>query len=97
MLDTDAAFVAEAQRALTQLAPYQIDSRGAIQEWYHPFKEAEPNHRHQSHLYGLFPGNHISPDKTPGLAKAAHKTLELRGTESACSMPTWHTPLTANC
>lgn len=95
VLDTDAAFVAEAQEALTQLAPYQIDSRGAIQEWYHPFKEAEPNHRHQSHLYGLFPGNHISPDKTPDLAKAAHKTLELRGTESTGWSTGWRINLYA--
>lgn len=95
VLDTDADFVAEAQKALAQLAPYQIDSRGALQEWIHPFKEAEPTHRHQSHLYGLFPGNHISPDKTPELAKAAHRTLELRGTESTGWSTGWRINLYA--
>jgi alpha-L-fucosidase 2 len=42
------------------------------------FEEAEPNHRHTSHLLALFPLDQITPEKTPGLAKAARVTIERR-------------------
>ena len=58
---------------------YKINSDGKIQEWNEDFKEIEPEHRHLSHLYGLYPGNLISPDKTPELAKACKKSLDARG------------------
>lgn len=64
--------------ALTKIRPTQIGSKGAIMEWVEEYEEAEPGHRHISHLYGLFPSDEISPDMTPELAKAARKTLENR-------------------
>lgn len=48
-------------------------------EWLEPYKEPEPHHRHISHLWGLYPGDEISPETTPALAQAARKTLEARG------------------
>jgi alpha-L-fucosidase 2 len=48
-------------------------------EWLEDYKEPEPQHRHVSHLWGLYPGNEISPDATPELAKAARKSLDIRG------------------
>jgi alpha-L-fucosidase 2 len=48
-------------------------------EWLEEYKEPEPNHRHVSHLWGLYPGNEISPEKTPELAQAARRSLEMRG------------------
>jgi alpha-L-fucosidase 2 len=53
-----------------------------LQEWYHDWKDADPKHRHQSHLFGLYPGHHIRPDLTPELAQACRKTLEIKGDET---------------
>jgi alpha-L-fucosidase 2 len=62
-----------------KLFPLQIGKKGNLQEWYKDWEDAEPTHRHISHLYGLFPGRQISPITTPAFAKAASRTLELRG------------------
>lgn len=67
----------ETKRA--RLLPYQIGSKGQLQEWATDFEEQDPQHRHLSHLYGLHPGTQISPLTTPELAKAANRTFELRG------------------
>ncbi len=61
------------------LHPLQVGAAGNLVEWYKDWKDLEPEHRHVSHLFGLYPGHEISPLKTPGLAKAAIKTLEVRG------------------
>lgn len=62
-----------------QLFPFQVGSKGQLQEWYKDFEDVDPHHRHTSHLYALHPAHEISPLATPDLAKAAKKTLELRG------------------
>lgn len=62
-----------------KLFPFQIGSKGQLQEWYKDFEDVDPHHRHTSHLYALHPAHEISPLTTPDLAKAAKKTLELRG------------------
>jgi alpha-L-fucosidase 2 len=62
-----------------RLAPTQIGSNGRIMEWLEEYKEPEPHHRHISHLWGLYPGDEISPGATPDLARAARKTLSARG------------------
>ena len=67
--------------ARAKLYPFHIGKKGNLQEWYKDFNEVEPHHRHVSHLFGLYPGNQISPVGTPALAAAAMKTLELRGDE----------------
>lgn len=67
---------------LPRLYPYKIGQRGDLQEWYHDFDAYDPQHRHLSHLVGLFPFNQISPDRTPELAEAAQRSLELRGEKS---------------
>jgi alpha-L-fucosidase 2 len=63
----------------SKLFPLQIGKKGNLQEWSQDWEDVEPQHRHISHLFGLFPGNEISPRVTPEFAKAASKTLELRG------------------
>lgn len=65
----------------TKLYPYHIGKKGNLQEWYKDWEDVEPRHRHVSQLFGLYPGNQISPVSTPELAAAAIKTLELRGDE----------------
>lgn len=76
-VDQDLRKELTAKRA--RLAPTRIGPDGRILEWLEPYEEAEPTHRHVSHLWGLYPGSEISPDETPELAAAARKTLEARG------------------
>jgi len=64
--------------AMGKLAPLQISKDGRIMEWYKDFKEAEPGHRHMSHLFGLYPGHQVSLDRTPELAEAAKKSIDYR-------------------
>jgi len=63
---------------LSRLRPTQTASNGTLMEWDKEYKEAEPGHRHISHLFGLFPSSQITLEKTPELALAAEKTLERR-------------------
>ena len=66
----------EAARA--KLPPFQIGRHGQLQEWLEDFEDADPNHRHTTHLAGLYPENQISPRTAPALARAAEVTIERR-------------------
>ncbi len=66
------------KEAMGKMAQPKIGKDGRIMEWYHDFDEAEPGHRHMSHLFALYPGHQISLDKTPELAAAAKKSIEFR-------------------
>lgn len=94
-LDTDAALIKEIDSTLPRLAPYKIGAKGQLQEWTTDFPEQDPYHRHQSHLYGLFPGHHISIAETPELAKAAAKTLEIKGDNTTGWSTGWRVNLLA--
>ncbi len=63
--------------AKAKLPDVKIGADGTIQEWYLDYEEAEPGHRHISHLYGLYPSNQITPESSE-LFKAAEKTIEKR-------------------
>ena len=65
LLGVDAPFRAQLATALPKLAPMQIGKHGQLQEWLEDFDEVEPHHRHVSHLYGLWPGDQITPLGTP--------------------------------
>jgi len=62
-----------------RLHPLQIGAKGNLVEWYKDWEDDDPQHRHVSHLFALYPGHQISPLTTPELAAAARKTLEIRG------------------
>ncbi len=79
VLRRDAELAAEALAAAARLAPNQIGRHGQIQEWIEDYDEIEPEHRHLSHLWGLFPGSEITP-ATEELARAAAVSLDRRGT-----------------
>ena len=66
---------------LPELERTAIGPDGRIQEWREPFPEAEPTHRHISHLYMLYPGNSIDPVRQADWAKAARLSLEKRSDE----------------
>lgn len=77
---SDRALADSARDARARLAPNQVGGHGQLQEWLDDWDELEPQHRHLSPLWGLFPGHEITPRETPALARAAELTLERRGT-----------------
>ncbi len=77
-LNIDQEFRKKLVDARGRLFPYQTGQHGQLLEWYKDFPEAEPGHRHMSHLFGLHPGRDITPRGTPDLAKAARISLERR-------------------
>jgi alpha-L-fucosidase 2 len=79
VLNIDADFAAQLESARSRLFPYQVGARGQLQEWFRDFAEAEPHHRHNSHLFGLYPGRQILVDEVPELIQAIRQTLRLRG------------------
>ena len=79
VLKVDAPFAKSLDDARSKLLPYRVNGKGALQEWFEDFKPSEPEHRHISFLFGLFPGRQITPESTPALFGAARKALEQRG------------------
>jgi len=79
ILNIEPDFKARLQDALDRLYPYHIGQYGQLQEWFLDLDNPEDNHRHLSHLFGLYPGNQISPRRTPELAAAAKQSLIHRG------------------
>lgn len=85
ILKIDKPFRDSLQNALKKLPPMQVSKRyGTVQEWMEDYEEAYRNHRHTSHLLGLYPFDQITPEKTPELAVAAKNTLVRRLTD-----PNW--------
>ena len=74
-LPTDPAL----RQALENLPPMQIGRYGQLQEWLIDADDPKDEHRHISHLYGLYPSNQISPYTHPDLFTAASNTLKQRG------------------
>ncbi|WZL88143.1 glycoside hydrolase family 95 protein [Salinimicrobium sp. 3283s] len=82
ILGDDKDFIAELNEKLQQLPPMQIGSWGQLQEWIKDWDDPNSDHRHVSHLYGLYPSNQISPYRNPELFEAAKTSLVARGDES---------------
>ena len=78
VLEDSDPLLTKIEAALKDLAMPQIGSDGRLMEWREEFKETEPTHRHVSHLYMLHPGNQIDPQKTPDLAAAVRRSLDVR-------------------
>jgi alpha-L-fucosidase 2 len=79
ILKRDLAFIDTLKKVRSRLAPMHIGQHGQLQEWLDDIDDPKDNHRHISHLYGLFPSNQISPYRTPKLYNAAKTTLIHRG------------------
>ncbi|WP_350274388.1 glycoside hydrolase N-terminal domain-containing protein [Kribbella sp. HUAS MG21] len=80
VLGEDSAMAAQVAAARAKLPPIQIGYLGQIQEWLIDWEEAAlETSRHVSHLWAVFPSDQITPRRTPALADAARKSLELRG------------------
>jgi alpha-L-fucosidase 2 len=89
ILGVDREFSDTLAQKRNRLAPTAISPDGRIMEWLENYKEADVHHRHVSHLYGLHPANEIAVEKTPELAAAARKSLEVRGDESTGWSMAW--------
>ncbi|PYE48073.1 glycoside hydrolase family 95 protein [Paenibacillus barcinonensis] len=79
VLETDNEFADLLRAKKEQLLPLKIDAQGRLQEWSEDFTEEDPQHRHVSHLVGVFPGRLITQKKSPDLMRAARTSLEIRG------------------
>lgn len=84
--------VEECRKALEKLPPYKIGKYGQLQEWYKDYEEADVNHRHVSHLYGLYPSYTIQTQK---LKDACRVALERRGGEGTGWCIAWKAALWA--
>ncbi len=79
ILNTDDAFAKKLSETSKQIAPNHIGRHGQLQEWMTDIDDTTSHHRHVSHLWGVYPGEEITPSATPGLLKAAMKSLNYRG------------------
>jgi alpha-L-fucosidase 2 len=94
-VDTDLQQQWSATRA--RLAPLRIGSAGQLQEWLDDWDMQAPeiHHRHVSHLFGLFPGHDIDVRRTPELAAAVKRSLEIRGDQATGWATAWRINLWA--
>ena len=95
VLGVDKSFRKRIKKTLSRLYPYQIGTDGNLQEWYYDWQDQDPYHRHQSHLFGLYPGHHLSVEETPELAAACARTLQIKGDETTGWSTGWRVNLLA--
>ncbi|BBI32826.1 glycoside hydrolase family 95 protein [Cohnella abietis] len=81
ILDIDHSFREELAGVKEKLYPLQIGKYGQLQEWYRDFEDEDVNHRHVSHLFGVYPGRQITERTSPEMFAAARQSLERRGDE----------------
>ena len=95
ILGEDKAYISHLSSALSKLPPMQIGKYGQLQEWLWDGDDPNDQHRHVSHLYGLYPSNQISPFTHPDLYSAAATTLTQRGDQATGWSLGWKTNLWA--
>ncbi|MDE5785219.1 MAG: glycoside hydrolase family 95 protein, partial [Duncaniella sp.] len=96
ILDTDMSLREEIDSVIRRLQPYSITPDGRLSEWLDPsWTDADPRHRHQSHLAGLYPGSHITIESTPELAAAASRVLDAKGENTTGWSAAWRVALRA--
>lgn len=82
VLQVDQSFSDTVKTKLDRLPPMQLGKYGQLQEWLQDWDLAKSNHRHVSHLYGLYPGNQVSAYESPELFSGARKVLLSRSDKS---------------
>ena len=97
VLRLDEAFVVEVNKALARLQPYKIGHKGNLQEWFYDWEDEDPHHRHQSHLFGIYPGHHLvdGVNTKEAIHHAASRTLELKGDRTTGWSTGWRVNLYA--
>ena len=91
ILDVDHAYQDSLSSAIAQLPPMKVGQYGQLQEWIEDLDDPTDEHRHISHLYGLYPSAQISPTRTPELFEAARTTLIQRGDQATGWSLGWKT------
>ena len=91
----DSEIINEIQAAKQKLLLSKIGPDGRLMEWAEPYAEAEPTHRHLSHLFAFYPASEITLKKTPELAKAVEKSLLARGDDGVGWTYAWKISLWA--
>ena len=89
ILGVDDSIVENLHVAKSHFPPMQVSEQGYLQEWLKDYKEVEPQHRHVSHLFGLYPGTMLTQSKTPELMDACRETLRRRGDEGTGWSRAW--------
>ena len=77
-IEVDDEFLSRCRDVVQRLPPLKVGADGRLQEWLGDFPEPEPQHRHTSHLLGLYPFDEICPERTPDLADAARASINGR-------------------
>ncbi len=97
ILRCDTDFMATVLEALSRLQPYKIGKKGNLQEWFYDWEDEDPHHRHQSHLFGIYPGHNIDDrvNTKETIYRAASKTLELKGDRTTGWSTGWRVNLYA--
>jgi alpha-L-fucosidase 2 len=95
LLDNDAEFRAELERARGRLLLPRMGRYEQLQEWLEDWEAVDPHHRHVSHLYGVYPGEQITRHRNPEYLAAAERSLELRGDEGTGWSLAWKANLWA--
>lgn len=95
VLGIDHSQISNLNSQLEKLPPMQIGKYGQLQEWLWDGDDPNDQHRHVSHLYGLYPSNQISPFTHPDLYTAAATTLTQRGDQATGWSLGWKTNLWA--
>ena len=97
VLGTDRDFQKQAGQTLARLQPYKIGQKGNLQEWFYDWSDEDPHHRHQSHLFGIYPGHQASDgvNSPEDILRAASRTLELKGDQTTGWSTGWRVNLYA--
>ena len=97
ILRRDEDFVVAADKALARLQPYKIGHKGNLQEWFYDWEDEDPHHRHQSHLFGIYPGHRLDDgvNSKDTIHRAASRTLELKGDRTTGWSTGWRVNLYA--
>lgn len=96
LLDIEKEGVERWKKLLADMPEYQINEDGAIREWMHPDFDDNYQHRHQSHIYPLFPGHEITEESSPELYEACRIAIEKRLTIGLSSQTGWSLAFMAN-
>ena len=91
VLGVDESYRDTLKNVIAQLPPMQVGQYGQLQEWIEDMDDPTDEHRHISHLYGLYPSDQITSKGTPELFAAARKTLEQRGDQATGWSLGWKT------
>lgn len=91
VLGVDESYRDTLKNVIALLPPMQVGQYGQLQEWIEDMDDPTDEHRHISHLYGLYPSDQITSKGTPELFAAARKTLEQRGDQATGWSLGWKT------